>query len=82
LLVSNRFTEPFNEPHQYGKRIASFSNMLGGGVLVQRFGDLIKGRRTNAHRLAQSFTRPTLQATAGDLSLVLPKRHLDNIIEM
>lgn len=82
LLVSNRFTEPFNEPHQYGKRIASFSNMLGGGVLVQRFGDLIKGRRTNEHRLAQSFTTPTLQAIPGDLSLVLPKRHLDNIIEM
>lgn len=82
LLVSNRFTEPFNEPHQYGKRIASFSNLLGGGVLVQRFGDLIKGRRTNEHRLAQSFTKATLDATPGDLSLVLPKRHLDNIIEM
>jgi len=82
LLVSNRFTEPFNEPHQYGKRIASFSNMLSGGVLVQRFGDLIKGRRTNQHRLSQSFTKPTLEATPGDLSLVLPKRHLDNIIEM
>lgn len=82
LLVSNRFTEPFTEPHQYGKRIASFSNMLGGGVLVQRFGDLIKGRRTNEHRLEQSFTKPTLKATPGDLSLVLPKRHLDNIIEM
>lgn len=82
LLVSNRFTEPFNEPLQYGKRIASFSNLLGGGVLLQRFGDLIKGRRTNEHRLAQSFTTPTLKATPGDLSLVLPKRHLDNIIEM
>ncbi|EIW15838.1 MULTISPECIES: NAD(P)/FAD-dependent oxidoreductase [Pelosinus] len=82
LLVSNRFTEPFNEPQQYGKRIASFSNMLGGGVLVQRFGDLIKGRRTNEHRLDQSFTKPTLAATPGDLSLVLPKRHLDNLIEM
>jgi len=82
LLVSNKFTEPFNEPHQYGKRIASFSNMLGGGVLVQRFGDLIKGRRTNEHRMSQSFTKPTLKATPGDLSLVLPKRHLDNIIEM
>ncbi|HEX3031660.1 MAG TPA: NAD(P)/FAD-dependent oxidoreductase [Bacillota bacterium] len=82
LLVSNRFTEPFKEPHQYGKRIASFSNLLGGGVLVQRFGDLIKGRRTNEHRLDQSFTRPTLEAVPGDLSLVLPKRHLDNIIEM
>lgn len=82
LLVSNKFTEPFNEPQQYGKRIASFSNMLGGGVLVQRFGDLIKGRRTNEHRLSQSFTKPTLAATPGDLSLVLPKRHLDNLIEM
>lgn len=82
LLVSNRFTEPFNEPLQYGKRIASFSNLLGGGVLLQRFGDLVKGRRTNEHRLEQSFTRPTLKATPGDLSLVLPKRHLDNIIEM
>ncbi len=82
LLVSNRFTKPFNEPYQYGKRIASLSNMLGGGVIVQRFGDLIKGRRTNEHRLAQSFTTPTMQATPGDLSLVLTKRHLDNIIEM
>ncbi|MTV48168.1 FAD-dependent oxidoreductase [Heliobacillus mobilis] len=82
LLVSNRFTEPFNEPHQYGKRIASFSNLLSGGVLVQRFGDLVKGRRTNEHRLSQSFTKPTLKATPGDLSLVLPKRHLDNIVEM
>lgn len=82
LLVSNRFTEPFKEPHQYGKRIASFSNMLGGGILVQRFGDLVKGRRTDEHRLSQNFTRPTLKATPGDLSLVLPKRHLDNLIEM
>jgi uncharacterized FAD-dependent dehydrogenase len=82
LLVSNKFTTPFNEPYQYGKRIASLSNMLGGGIMVQRFGDLIDGRRTNAHRLPQSFVRPTLDAIPGDLSLVLPKRHLDNIIEM
>ncbi len=82
LLVSNRFTKPFNEPYQYGKRIASLSNMLGGGILVQRFGDLIKGKRTNEHRLSQSFTKPTMKATPGDLSLVLTKRHLDNIIEM
>ncbi len=82
LLVSNRFTKPFTEPYQYGKRIASLSNMLGGGVIVQRFGDLIKGRRTNEHRMAQSFTTPTMKATPGDLSLVLTKRHLDNIIEM
>ena len=57
-------------------------NAHGGGVLVQRFGDLIKGMRTNEHRMGHSFTRPTLQATPGDLSLVLPKRHMDNIIEM
>ena len=65
LLVSNRFTEPFKEPHRYGKHIASLSNMLGGGVLVQRFGDLIKGRRTNAHRLSQSFLRPTSMRCPG-----------------
>ncbi|MBR4695977.1 MAG: NAD(P)/FAD-dependent oxidoreductase [Selenomonadaceae bacterium] len=82
LLVSNHFTEPFKEPHQYGKRIASFSNMLGGGIIMQRYGDLIKGHRTNEDRMSKSFMRPTLKATPGDLSLVLPKRHLDNIIEM
>ena len=82
LLVSNHFTEPFNEPHKYGKSIASFSNMLGGGIIVQRYGDLRKGRRTNAHRMGQSFTTPTLAATPGDLSLVLPRRHMDNIMEM
>lgn len=82
LLVSNKFTSPFKEPYQYGKRIATLSNLLGGGVIIQRFGDLIDGRRTNQHRLEQSFIKPTLEATPGDLSLVLPKRHLDNIIEM
>lgn len=82
LLVSNKFTEPFDDPYQYGKRIASFSNLLGNGVLVQRFGDLINGRRSNEHRMKGSFVKPTLQAEPGDLSLVLPKRHLDNIIEM
>lgn len=82
LLVSNRFTSPFREPYQYGKRIASLSNMLGGGVLMQRYGDLVSGNRTNAHRMERSFVRPTLDATPGDLSLVLPKRQLDDIIEM
>ena len=82
LLVSNRFTEPFNEPHQYGKRIASFSNMLGGGIIMQRWGDLVKGHRTNVDRMRKSFMQPTLSATPGDLALVLPKRHLDNIMEM
>ena len=83
LLVSNRFTQPFNEPYRYGKHIASLSNMLAGGVLVQRFGDLVSGIRTNEHRLAKSFVRPTLTAAVpGDLSLALPKRQLDDIIEM
>ena len=83
LLVSNRFTQPFDQPHRYGKHIASLSNMLAGGVLVQRFGDLVKGVRTNEHRLSKSFTRPTLTAAVpGDLSLALPKRQLDDIIEM
>ena len=82
LLVSNRFTQPFNQPYRYGRHIASLSNMLGGGILVQRFGDLRRGVRTNEHRLSKSFTRPTLAATPGDLSLALPKRQLDDIIEM
>ena len=83
LLVSNRFTSPFNEPYRYGKHVASLSNMLAGGVLVQRFGDLVGGRRTNAHRMGKSFVRPTLTAAVpGDLSLALPKRQLDDIIEM
>ena len=83
LLVSNRFTSPFNEPYRYGKHIASLSNMLAGGVLVQRFGDLVGGRRSNDHRMSKSFVRPTLAAAvSGDLSLALPKRQLDDIIEM
>ncbi len=83
LLVSNRFTSPFNEPYRYGKHIASLSNMLAGGVLVQRFGDLVGGRRTNDHRMGKSFVRPTLTAAVpGDLSLALPRRQLDDIVEM
>ncbi len=82
LLVTNNFTEPFKNSNEYGESIAKLSNMLGGGVLVQRFGDLIKGRRTNDHRMDKSFTVPTLKATPGDLSLVIPKRQLDAIIEM
>lgn len=82
LLVANKFTEPFKNSNEYGESIARLSNMLGGGVLVQRFGDLVKGRRTNEHRMTKSFTRPTLSATPGDLSLVIPKRQLDGIMEM
>jgi len=82
LLVAHNFTEPFNNSFEYGKAIARLSNMLGGGVIVQQFGDLIKGQRSTASRMAKGFVKPTLNATPGDLSLVLPKRCLDNIIEM
>ena len=82
LLVSNRFTEPFRNSNEYGESIARLSNMLGGGVLLQRFGDLVKGRRSSERRMEKCFTRPTLNATPGDLSLVIPKRQLDTIIEM
>ena len=82
LLVSNTFTEPFEDSNEYGESIAKLSNMLGGGVLLQRFGDLVKGRRSSERRMEKSFTRPTLKATPGDLSLVIPKRQLDDIIEM
>ena len=82
LLVSNKFTEPFKDSNEYGESIARLSNMLGGGVLLQRFGDLVKGRRSSERRMEKCFTRPTLKATPGDLSLVIPKRQLDNIIEM
>ena len=83
LLVSSKFTEPFTEPYKYGKHIAELSNMLAGGILVQRYGDLIRGKRTTEHRLAHSTIKPTLKAAVpGDLSLALPKRQLDDIIEM
>ncbi len=82
LLVSKHFSEPFKDSNGYGESIARLSNMLGGGVIVQRFGDLIRGRRSNHDRMNDSFLVPTLNATPGDLSLVLPKRILDGIIEM
>ena len=82
LLVSKHFSEPFKDSNGYGESIARLSNMLGGGVIVQRFGDLIRGRRSTPDRMKGSFMMPTLNATPGDLSLVLPKRILDGIIEM
>ena len=82
LLVSKHFSEPFKDSNGYGESIARLSNMLGGGVIVQRFGDLIRGRRSTPKRLEDAFITPTLNATPGDLSLVLPKRLLDGIIEM
>ena len=82
LLVAKHFSEPFKDSNGYGESIARLSNMLGGGVIVQRFGDLINGRRSTPSRIEESFVTPTLNATPGDLSLVLPKRILDGIIEM
>ena len=82
LLVAKHFSEPFKDSNGYGESIARLSNMLGGGVIVQRFGDLIRGQRSTAKRIEESFVTPTLNATPGDLSLVLPKRILDGIIEM
>ena len=83
LLVSEKFTEPFKEPIQYGQHIARLANMLGGGILVQRFGDLLDGRRSTPERIKSSVLTPTLTcATPGDLSLVIPYRQMTSIIEM
>ena len=82
LLVSKHFSEPFKDSNGYGESIARLSNMLGGGVMVQRFGDLIRGQRSTQSRIDEAFIEPTLGATPGDLSLVMPKRILDGIIEM
>ncbi len=82
LLSTIKFTEPFKNPIEYARYVASLANLISGGsVLVQRLGDLERGRRSNAKRIAQSTTRPTMNAVAGDLSLCIPKRQLDNIIE-
>ena len=82
LLVSKHFSVPFKDSNGYGESIARLSNMLGGGVIVQRFGDLVRGRRSTEQRIRECFVTPTLAATPGDLSLVIPKRILDGIIEM
>ena len=82
ILSSIHFTEPFNQPTEYAEHISRIANMIGNGnVIVQKLGDLKLGRRTNAHRLNQGTVRPTLNATPGDLALVLPHRILTNIIE-
>lgn len=82
ILSSIHFTEPFDQPTEYAENVSRMANMIGNGnVIVQRFGDLIRGRRTNEHRLSQNTVKPTLKATAGDISLVLPHRILTNIIE-
>lgn len=82
LLSTIRFTEPFRRPIDYARYVASLANLISGGsVMVQRLGDLERGRRSDESRIAKSTTRPTLRAVAGDLSLCMPKRQLDNIIE-
>ncbi|MCR4781240.1 MAG: FAD-dependent oxidoreductase [Lachnospiraceae bacterium] len=82
LLVAKHFSEPFKDSNGYGESIVRLSNMLGGGVILQRFGDLERGRRSTQKRIDEGTVRPTLKATPGDLSLVLPKRILDGIVEM
>jgi len=83
ILVSTSFTEPFKEPIAYGKYVARLSNLLSGGVIVQRLGDLESGRRSTPERIARSVVTPTLKnATPGDLSFVLPYRYLSDIREM
>jgi uncharacterized FAD-dependent dehydrogenase len=83
VLVSKNFTEPFREPTAYGKHIARLANLLSGGIMVQRLGDLRAGRRTTEQRLERCITRPTLaEASPGDLNLVLPHRYVVNILEM
>ena len=83
LLVSTTFTEPFREPIAYGKYLARLANILSGGVLVQRLGDLMNGHRSTPARIERGLVQPTLRsATPGDLSFVLPYRHLTGLIEM
>jgi uncharacterized protein len=83
ILVSSTFTEPFDDPIAYGRYIAQLANLLGGGPIVQRLGDLLAGRRSNPERIVRGLTRPTLKtATPGDLSFVFPYRLLLSIIEM
>ena len=83
LLVSTTFTKPFHEPIAYGKYLARLANILSGGVLVQRFGDLMEGRRSTPARIESGLVQPTLtDATAGDLSFALPYRYLTGIVEM
>lgn len=83
ILVSSAFTKPFDDPIAYGRYVARLANLLGGGPIVQRLGDLLAGRRSNPERIARGLTRPTLTtATPGDLSFVFPYRHLLSIMEM
>jgi uncharacterized FAD-dependent dehydrogenase len=82
LLTTINFTEPFHEPIVYARHVAEVANLIGGGnVLIQRLGDLRAGRRSTALRVRRGTVQPTLNAVPGDLSLCLPKRQLDDILE-
>ncbi len=84
LLVSHKFSEPFSDPNQFAKDVASLANRLScGSVIVQKYGDLKRGRRSTPKRIAQGFVKPTLkEAVPGDLGLCLPYKTLRSIIEM
>jgi uncharacterized FAD-dependent dehydrogenase len=83
LLVSTHFTEPFDEPHLYGRYVARLANLLGKGVILQRLGDLQAGRRSNPSRVRRGRVKPTLSdAVPGDLSFALPHRYISDILEM
>ncbi len=83
ILISTYFTEPFDEPHLYGRYVARLANLLGKGVILQRLGDLQAGRRSNPARVRRGHVKPTLtDAVPGDLSFVLPHRYISNILEM
>jgi uncharacterized FAD-dependent dehydrogenase len=82
ILVSTYFTEPFKDPVAYGKHVAKLANLLSGGIIVQRFGDLVSGHRSTPERMQRGIVRPSLvDSVPGDLNAVLPRRHLESIIE-
>jgi len=83
ILVSTKFTEPFHDPIAYGKSIARLANLISGGVLVQRLGDLLAGRRSTHERIDRNLILPSLKsATPGDISFVLPYRYLTDVLGM
>ncbi len=82
ILVSHNFSYPFNQPIEYAKKVGELTNMLGAGhILVQRFGDILDGKRTWEKELSQSNVKPTLpDAVAGDITAAMPYRAMMNII--
>lgn len=83
ILVSTNFTEPFDEPHLYGRSVAGLANLLGNGIILQRLGDLQSGRRSTPERISKGAVSPSLKdAAPGDLSFVLPYRYITDILEM